>query len=56
MRSLPTVVVLRPHKDRPGADVVTHMVGVKSQDGVRAWLDKAVDPPKSLMSRIKGLF
>lgn len=56
VRSLPTVVVLRPHKDRPGADVVTHMVGVKSADGVRAWLDKAVNPPAPLMTRLKGLF
>jgi hypothetical protein len=47
---------LRPHKDRPGADVVTHMVGVKSADGVRAWLDKAVNPPAPLMTRLKGLF
>jgi thioredoxin len=56
VRSLPTVVLLRPYKDRPGAEVVTHMVGVKSQDGVRSWLDKTLIPPKPLMTRIKGLF
>lgn len=56
VRSLPTVVVLRPHRDRPGAEVVAHMIGVKAADGVRAMLNKALDPPKPLMQRLKGLF
>lgn len=56
VRSLPTVVVMRPHKDRPGAEVVAHMVGVKPADGVRALLNKVLDPPPPLLSRIKGLF
>jgi thioredoxin-like negative regulator of GroEL len=56
VRSLPTVVVLRPHRDRPGAEVVAHMVGVKPADGVRAMLNKALDPPKPIMQRLKGLF
>jgi len=56
VRSLPTVVVLRPNRDRAGAEVVAHMVGVKAADGVRAMLNKALDPPKPLMQRLKGLF
>lgn len=56
VRSLPTTIVLKPHRDRPGAEVVAHMVGVKSADRVKAMLDRVLDPPKPLMARIKGLF
>lgn len=56
VRSLPTTIVLKPHRDRPGAEVVAHMVGVKPADRVKAMLDRTLDPPKPLMSRIKGLF
>lgn len=56
VRSLPTVVVLRPYKDRPGAEVVGQMIGVKPPDGVRAMLDRVLNPPKPLLARLKGLF
>lgn len=56
VRALPTTIVLKPHTDRPGAEVVAHMVGVKPEQGVRAMLDKALDPPKPLLAKLKGLF
>ncbi|MFO0748125.1 MAG: thioredoxin [Myxococcota bacterium] len=56
VRSLPTVLVLRPHRDRPGAEVIGQMIGVKPADGVKAMIDRALDPPRPLMARLKGLF
>ena len=56
VRALPTVVVIQPFPDKPGGVVVAHMVGVKSKEGVKAMIDRAIDPPKPLMEKLKDLF
>lgn len=54
IKSIPTVLVLRPHADRPGADVVAHAVGARPAGAYRGMLDKALAPRRSLLGRLFG--
>ena len=53
IQALPTVVLLAPHKDRPGADVVGHAVGARPPEAYRAMIERALAPKTSLFSKLK---
>jgi len=53
VQALPTVILLSPHKDRPGADVVGHIVGARPPEAYRALVERGLTPKRSLMGRIK---
>ena len=54
VRSLPTVVVLKPKHPGPGAEVVGYFIGAKPADGVRKVLDKALDDRPGFFQRLFG--
>lgn len=54
VRSLPTVILLKPRRPGPGADAIDHFIGVKPPGAVRALLDKALDVRPGLLSRLFG--
>ena len=56
VRSLPTVIILRPNGDGPGAKVVGHSVGAKSQGAFANMIDEALDPKPGLIKRLGQLF
>lgn len=53
VRSLPTVLLLAPHEDRPGADVVGVVIGARPPDVFRAMIDRALNPKAPLLTRLK---
>jgi thioredoxin 1 len=53
IQALPTVVLLSPHKDRPGAEVVGHAVGARPPEAYRAMIERALTPKTSLFSKLK---
>lgn len=55
VRSVPTVLLMRP-REHGGADVVAQNVGSSSLEGYRDMLERGLNPPPSMMQRIKGLF
>ena len=56
VRSLPTVILLKPNTDGPGAKVVGHSVGAKSQGAFAKMIDEALDPKPGLIKRLGQLF
>jgi thioredoxin 1 len=56
VRSLPTVILLKPNVDGPGAKVVGHSVGAKSQGAFAKMIDDALNPKPGLMKRLGNLF
>ncbi len=54
VRSLPTVVLLKPRDPGPGADAVNYFIGVKPPNQIRALLDKALDTRPGLLGRLFG--
>lgn len=56
IQALPTVVLLAPHKDRPGADVVGHIVGARPPEAYRAMIERALTPKTSLLGKLKKAF
>ncbi len=56
VKSLPTIIVLKPNEDGPGAAVVAHSVGVKSATGFAQMIDEALNPKPGLFARLRTLF
>ena len=54
--SLPSVLLLAPRKDRPGAAVLGHAIGTKSRAGYLDMIERALNPPPSLMDRFRSIF
>ncbi len=55
VRSVPTVLLMKP-REGGGADVVAQSVGSSSLEGYRDMLERALNPPPTVMQRIKGIF
>ena len=55
VRSVPTVLLMKT-REEGGADVVAQAVGSTSLEGYRSMIERALNPPPSLMQRIKGIF
>jgi len=53
VQALPTVILLSPHKDRPGADVVGHIVGARPPEAYRALVERGLTPKTSILGRLK---
>ena len=53
VRSLPTILVLKPYGDRPGAKVVAQAIGCKTPHSYRDIINEALAPPKTLGTRIR---
>ena len=56
VRSIPTVILLRPNPDGPGAKVLGHSVGAKSPTAFAQLIDKALAPKAGFLARLGGLF
>ena len=56
IRSLPTVLLLSPHDDRPGAAVLSHIVGANPPRAYIQMLDNGLNPKPSFLRRIGRLF
>ena len=54
IRSLPTVLLLKPHADRPGAKVLQHAVGAQSATYYQAIIDKGLNAKPGLFTRLFG--
>ena len=54
VRSLPTVILLKTNTDGPGATVVSHRVGARSEGDYRAMIQDALSPKPSLWDRCFG--
>lgn len=54
VRSLPTVILLKPRESGPGADAVGYFIGVKPPGEIRKLLDDALAPRQGLLSRLFG--
>ena len=53
VRSLPTVLVLEPYGDRPGARVIGQAIGCKTPQSYREIINNALAPSKGLGERIR---
>ena len=56
VRSLPTVVLLKPRRPGPGADVMYSAIGVKPRPFWEKMLHDALTPKVGLIQRIKRAF
>jgi len=56
VRSLPTVIILQPNSDGPGAQVVGHGVGAKSPAGFVELIEGALNPKPGLLETIGKFF
>jgi len=56
IRSLPTVLLLKPHGDRPGAAVLSHIVGANPPRAYIEMLENGLNPKPSLVKRIGRFF
>ena len=56
IRSLPTVVILKPNADGPGAEVLGHVVGARGAGAFAKAIDDALHPKPSILSRLGKLF
>ncbi len=58
VQSLPTVILLAPRRDRPGAEVLGHIVGARPPEAYQALIERGLAPPRpGLFARLKaGLF
>ena len=56
VRSLPTVLLLKPHTDRPGAAVLSHVVGANPPRAYIEMLENGLNPKPSLLRRIGRIF
>ena len=52
IRSLPTVVIMRPNEDGSGAEVVGHVVGARSAGAFAAVIENALNPKPSILARL----
>lgn len=56
IRSLPTVLILKPNQDGPGATVVSHSVGAKTAAGFSEMIEAALNPKPGFFARLLGFF
>ena len=56
IRSLPTVLILKPNPDGPGATVVGQSIGAKTAAGFTDMIEAAINPKPGLFARILGMF
>jgi thioredoxin len=56
LRSIPSVLLLKPHQDRGGAQVLDAKIGAQSSQSYQQWLDSYVYPRPSIFQRIKSLW
>ena len=56
VRSIPTVIILQPSGDGPGAKVVGHSVGAKSAAGFSELIENALNPKPGLLQHLGNLF
>ncbi len=56
VQSLPTVIVLQPNQNGPGAKVVAHSVGTRSAAGFAQLLEDALNPPPGMLERLGRFF
>ena len=54
VRSLPTVLLLRPNTDGPGAKVIAHSIGAQSASHYHGMIEKALTQKRGLLSRLFG--
>ena len=54
IRSLPTVLLLRPNSDGPGAKVLEHAIGAQPANRYHTMIDNGLNPKQSFLSRIFG--
>ena len=55
LRSVPTVLMLKP-KPEGGARVLDAIVGARPASAYQQWIEHHLNPPLSLMQRIKGIW
>jgi thioredoxin len=56
IRSIPTVLLLRPHRDRPGAAVLGQRIGANPPAAYVELIERGLHPKPSILSRIGRLF
>jgi thioredoxin 1 len=55
VQSLPTVILLAPRRDRPGAEVLGHIVGARPPEAYRGLVERGLAPARpGLLSRLKS--
>ena len=54
LRSVPTVLLLKPNKEEGGARVLDAMIGARPAQAYAKWIDQHVNPPPSLLKRLAG--
>ena len=54
IRSLPTVLLLKPNPDGPGAKVLEHAIGAQPAGRYHAMIDKGLNPKQGFLSRLFG--
>ena len=54
IRSLPTVLLLKPNTEGPGAKVLQHAVGAQTASSYHAMIDKALNSKPGFFSRLFG--
>ena len=54
IRSLPTVLLLKPNPDGPGAKVLQHAVGAQTASSYHTMIQKGLNAKPSLLSRLFG--
>ena len=52
IRSLPTVLLLRPNPDGPGAKVLEHAVGAQPANRYHAMIEKGLNPKQGFFARL----
>ena len=52
LRSIPTVLLLKPNAEGGGARVVDAMIGAKSLQNYHQWINRYLNPPPSLWRRL----
>ena len=54
IRSLPTVLLLKPNAEGPGAKVLQHAVGAQTASSYHAMIDKALNAKPGFFARLFG--
>ena len=54
VRSLPTVLLLKPNEDGPGAEVLSHAIGVQTARQYHGMIEKGLSPKKGILKRLFG--
>ena len=56
LRSVPTVLMLKPNKVEGGARVLDAVIGARPAQAYAKWINQHVNPPPSLFKRISRLW